>query len=388
MTTSEKKMIAWVAGISLAPATAVGIWMGATFSIFSGLSIGLGIWILVSGCFIGQGMKRIPADPPHRGLLTVWGKRQEGEALEEGWHFLPIFPTFHGVILVNMTNVNQDLGPQRIMTPDRAELTVPVSLTWAPDLNQFQAFLDNKGEGGVKSILDDVVPERLRNWAFSKNEGPMTWEEVMGAREYAVGVLAKRVAGNELVPIPSKIPTTILLKYFHEPQIGPWESEKERFGENWEKVTASLAEEYPDPNDLEKKLKPAVKDRQKQIDDLQAGKVALPIPELGIVLRRLNIDEIELTGEAKKAADARVREQFEQDAELLEIQTDTKKAEALQTFLEEKGATISREAAYGIIMQWKATREGHGFTIPGLSLDVTKLAEAFLNRRQGGLIHV
>jgi len=146
----------------------------------------------IFGAFVLQGLRKIPANPPHKAIVTRFGKRT-AEVKDEGWNFFPFYPYWHGYILVNVIKVNHDLPPQLVRTPDMAELEIPISLTWTPINNAVAKdengqvvfelkdgltnFLNAGGEKGVKEILDDIVRERLREWAMSDTEGPLTWIE-------------------------------------------------------------------------------------------------------------------------------------------------------------------------------------------------------------------
>jgi len=113
-----------------------------TAAIIFGL-IGSGaLWSLANiwGCVpLGLGLigltlclKKIPAEPPHLGVVTIWGERKE-KIKKEGLRFLaPFFPFLYDVILINVEKKNQDLPAETIRTPDLAVLEIPISLTWTP----------------------------------------------------------------------------------------------------------------------------------------------------------------------------------------------------------------------------------------------------------------
>lgn len=139
------------------------------------------LWLLfvVAAVFFYQGLRRIPAEPPHMGIRTIWGRRQSG-AETEGWHFYPLYPWWHGVILVNMTEKNQDLVPQDVRTSgDMADIEIQVSLTWAPDPDRLIKYRNSGGEAGVSDILEDIVTDAVRGFAADPTRMPNTWEEAV-----------------------------------------------------------------------------------------------------------------------------------------------------------------------------------------------------------------
>lgn len=297
----------------------VGI-VGAVLFALSGLvASSLGFWfgvtafLLSFGGFILQGIKEIPADPPHKAILTVWKKRQP-IIKDEGWRFFPFLGFWHDFILVNVTKVNQKLEDQKVRTPDLAELKVPVSLTWTPV--DFIAFLNSGGQKKVEEILKDIVQERLREWAFSSGEGPQSWQELLAARDDATAILLKSILGDELKKIPSSLPTSVLLKYYSKPRKIPTKSEKESWGENWSRIDEVIL----DLDDNERSnLESAVEIRRQLISQVHRGNGNFLLKQLGISINRLNIGEIELSGELARVAELEVKEEREKAAETAEI---------------------------------------------------------------------
>jgi hypothetical protein len=168
--------------------------------------IGLGLLMLILtiwGCIpVGLGLlglalclKKIPAEPPHLGIVTIWGERKP-KIKKEGWRFLaPFFPFFYDVILVNVEKKNQDLIPKNVRTKERAELQIRISMTWTPDKNCLIQYLNCGGEAGVRTILDDMVEEISRRWAAERS-----WEECLEANVATTGMLIKEIAGLEKEP--------------------------------------------------------------------------------------------------------------------------------------------------------------------------------------------
>jgi len=270
--------------------------------------------------FIGAGLigfaiclKEIPADPPHKGVIVFLGKRI-GEVKNEGWRIL--LPKIYDVILIDVTKKNKDLSPEAVRTPDLALLEIPISITWTPDENNLIEYLNSGGEENVWKILEDIVRERVREWAIDRQEGPQDFEEALGAREEAISILIKAVAGEDIEPIPSSVPTPILLKYFNQPQKPPTENQAKQWGKNWEKVKEILEKEDKE------KIRKAIEKRKKQVQEIQRGNGKQPIRSLGIILNRLNIGDIALKPgtELARTAEAKVKEEKEREGEKVEIE--------------------------------------------------------------------
>ena len=321
-------------------------------SITTGLLISL-IFLAV-GAIILQGLKNIPANPPHRAIITRLGKRTT-KVKKEGWRLFIFYPYLYGYILVNMTKVNFDLPPQIVRTPDMGELEIPISLTWTPldavvescescepgpKVNGLVNYLNSGGENGVKEILSDIVRERLREWAMSKVEGPKTWEQALGAREEAVDVLMKSIARGSIDSLNSDIPTSILLRFFNFSRNeftykgktvdeesknaetpAPDADGEEKNGEADEQRDWALLKKLYQPLSVEKRteLKKAVVDRKKKIAKLRQGNGGIQLPQLGIRLDRLNIDEIKAKGKLAESAEKMVMEKRDAKGDKIRI---------------------------------------------------------------------
>ncbi|OGZ33956.1 MAG: hypothetical protein A2Y98_00580 [Candidatus Portnoybacteria bacterium RBG_19FT_COMBO_36_7] len=303
----------------------------------TGLLFFLAIVVFLLGGAILQGLRKIPAEPPHIAVVTRFGKRT-GKVEKEGWRFFPGYPYFYGFILVDVTKKNQDMPNEVVRTPDLAEIKIPVSITWTPLSKNLIDFLNSGGEKGVKAILEDIVRERIREWAISDEEGPGTWEDALKSRGDAVAILVKAIIGEQLPRVPSSIPTSILLKYFDEPQKSPIKSELKKWGQNWETVTKKIEEDYNNlPQDQKRTLqefnaglKEKIEERRKIINNIRQGKGEQEMPQLGIILNRLNIGEMAVTGEVAKAAEFRAKEEKEREGEILELEHIAKRVNKLK----------------------------------------------------------
>ena len=234
---------------------ALGVWVWTQNPWF-----GVSTFLALIGTYILQGLKKIPADPPHRGALTFFGRRLD-TVLEEGWRFLPLFPWVYGVVLVNVVRKNLDLAPEDVRTPaDLAEFSVPVSVTYTP--TALVAYLNSGGESGVNNILADAVGEVIREWAITPDYGPETWEEALRARGEALRIVINTLAGRDT--LAALDPTEIAL--------------------------------------------------------MRAGNGSLVSQALGIVINRVNIGEMKLLGALAEAAEKAAKEERERVAETIELQ--------------------------------------------------------------------
>ena len=149
--------------------------------------------------FVLQGLKRIPAEPPHV-AATTWFGRRTGGVVDEGWRFFPFYPWMRGAILVEVTKTNLDIETTTRTPLDKARVTFPTSITFTPDRKNILPYLNAGGRAGVEGILRDIVQEAIRERTNDPDEGMGTLEEAQHAkRKYVagiVGVIAGLDPGN------------------------------------------------------------------------------------------------------------------------------------------------------------------------------------------------
>ncbi len=248
------------------------------------IGLGIGMVIFLVGAFFLQGLRRIPAEPPHKAVVTILGKRT-GAVKNEGWRFFPLFPWWYGYINIDITKKNQDLIPREVRTSDdMAEIEVAVSLTWQPDatINQqteqsyLIEYLNSGGENGVKNIFEDVVEEAVRELAANPHERPFTWEEAVKMKEVFLARIVASILGREISDIP------------------------------------------------EGELKEIAR-------DLRRGNGKLKLETLGIILSRLNVTSIRPKGKLAEAAEMMAKEERDRKAEVVELNHVAERINALKT---------------------------------------------------------
>lgn len=300
-------------------------------------------------------IRNVPADPPHKGVLVFLGKRRK-VLLDEGWHFLPLYPLVFRVVMVEVRKINFDLPEQLVRTPDNAELAVKPNLTFTPGAPEAEGreqacflinYLNSGEKTGVMNIIQAITMDRLRGWALSPEEGPADWKEAMGAKDEAIAVLIKAILGEEIDPIPSPVPTAVLLKYFSSPRRSPSKYEKKKWGRKtkggneWEKLEEELAKLSPEERRV---LEEAVGERRKTVKEVQEGNGAFQKKSLGITINRFTISHIEVRGKVAKAAEQAAKELHEMAAEKIEIAHVLARAKSIQ-----EGLGVSPEQALEVV---------------------------------------
>ncbi len=286
--------------------------------------LSLAVIALVGGIIL-QGLKKISADPPSIAAVMLLGERT-GDVKKEGWRFFLFYPVLFGYVEIDVSKKNPDFKPQTVMTPDNAQIEIPVSITYTPDCENINNYINAKKENGVNDILEDIVSQKLREWAIATDEGPQTWEEAMAAREEAVWLLSKAILGEELPTnlkiegVSSEIPSIIWYQYFYSTpkqrkneKDNDWERRKTEW-DGWKNKIDIELNDQPHPNFI----KAQIEARKKEIDSIRRCNGSKPIKHLGIILNRLNLGEFKRIGKVAEAAELKVKEGLERDAEEVE----------------------------------------------------------------------
>ncbi|OGG37959.1 hypothetical protein A2127_00920 [Candidatus Jorgensenbacteria bacterium GWC1_48_12] len=298
--------------------------LGAVIGSFTNAWFGLAFFVAFFGGFILEGLRRIPAKPPHMGQLTIRGKRIPGEFRNEGWNFFPLYPYWYGFVLVKVERIPFTVTVQGARTPDRAESRIPVLITLRPLPGFLTQYIDSGEEEGVRTQIEGKIQERVREWAMGAEEGPADWVELNRSQLEGTSVLVKQIASDSVTEIPKRaqdVPTWIWLRYYAEPQPTKFLKNEKPWARNkWRKVRDVLAQIEHDhgPGEVEK-LKTAVRGRKEEIDQLRTGSGNVVLQDLGCRLERLNLGEISVLGGVGEKAEAQARENEERQAEEVEL---------------------------------------------------------------------
>ena len=266
-----------------------------------------------------SGLTRIPADPPHKGVLTIWGKKTS-YIIEEGIKlFLPSFPWWIEAIEIEMTKRNvtitisdvpcKHISSGKIKTEGMVSATVIVSFTWMPDEDRLGNFIKIRKDTGVESILTEKIGDEVRQMGREHD-----WQGLIFATD--------------------KINYTIIHKVTGDP------------------INASMDEK-------------AIDDYLKNL----ALNGSTDIIDLGVRIFRVNVSKVEVEKKVRDSADKLAVEEQERRAEVFEVETELEQAEKLYKKYEKTGEKKTMAECVHEIRMRKAQRDGKGVTtleIPGL----------------------
>ena len=322
--------------------------VSALFS-FAGIWLALVFFLALLVLFIANGLQKIPNTPPSKGVLTLFGERQEVE-VSEGWNFFPLFPFVFGYVLVKVEVVTSTFGPQKVRTPDGAVISTSETVIWKPGIEgkpgSYVAYLNSGGETGVTAILRERVEDRVKTWGTSNQEGPATWKEAQGLRDDAHSVLAKTLLGAPpLTEVDSLIPTSVWMRFLNQPKSPPTAYDmRPENGENgvaWASIDDvtrhwnwnGLQTIFNGYSQAEQEaLKESVEQRRSEINSLRSAKAEFEDEELGITILGFSVGEINLEegSEVAKAAEQEEKERREMEADKMEIDNISNRATKLK----------------------------------------------------------
>lgn len=346
-----------------------------------------GLLAAIGGPILIWGQKRIPAQPLHVGLLTIWGVRIP-VVIYEGLKILaPFFPWFIDAILIPVGRQTTEFKvPVRARNKNDdgtdefnvgGQLEVEVSIWWSPDYKAREAgrrmmqYLVTGQASGVNVRLEQAAASIARDIALAH-----TWMDFISLKAGLSAALAMKIADTQFRKLPRAADDSIP------------ESSLKITGDAYAALPAeSNPIAYLDyaRGDVEE-----FKRRTKEIDYFLAQVLengAGDVINLGIHLEKINIENIEPIGALADAADDPAEEDAQRIAELKDDETNIQRArkrlEAARAAGDEKysfsdalrDVRVDKGRAREVVVNTTAGAQGGG--------ELTNAA-AIMNMNQGG----
>ena len=283
--------------------------------------------IALVGIFVITSFVTIPQDPPSVGLLTFLG-RFTGKIKGAGYGFVWGNPWLSGYVEIDVRTINYDFQPQILLTPkDSANIEVKSSVTIAPASDYYDEdtgksflinFVKNDKMPGVRSILENAVASRVREFFQSSHEGPATWKDAIKCQDEAVFAILRTLTTDEvilgdhtnfLLGIERRSGITLpdLLRVYLS-------HGEDRLRKKGDQFIQSLSESD------QVSLTRAFSDILQLINEAHQGhSQGLVVRDLGIVITKFTLDRITPIGEIAKTAERIAVESLQQEAEEIEL---------------------------------------------------------------------
>lgn len=356
--------------------------------------------LILGSLLIFFGLFEIPNNPITIGIVTYLGKKQFHLILEEGWNWLFLRGIIFDYLLLKNHSRERKINCQDIFTPDKQDLKLKIGLAYSLDKKNIESYLKKdpspskkeKGDlnidheaidGAIQESLESRIGDVLRQWAMHPNYGPHTWEEAIASSLVAMNNIAKSLFGAHLRGIRSDLPTSILIQYFSGEKKPSNKYSEDEYGYDgahpWGKLKKMLEEQHPNYDlDVSNRLdaiKERILERIEILRKLQSGDADLKISDLGIVISRLNIEEMlpNTENEVYKASLKEETERREKASETTELETEIELAEKLI----KKRPDLNFKECLDYIKDYKLIKEGRG-TIYKLPAGIEALLKSLI----------
>ncbi|MBU1046917.1 hypothetical protein KKH36_04040 [Patescibacteria group bacterium] len=292
---------------------------------------------------IYKGYEETTSNPITYKAITSWGEIT-GEYLKEGKDlFANYFPFFYHFIPVNMTKkdrtykfektrckIEEDISTDGEKTQSGGAVDTSITITAEADEERFIHLIRNGGLDGVLARFESIVGEDYRQMCAE-----YTWEEMTFAKDLLSAKLILKIVGENI-------------------------EEHIKGDQSFENIKEIIEKGKAGDSTAQEKAKEVL---QKALAN-GIGDVV----DLGVIIRRLNVDDIKPEEAIAEKASGLAVEILEKRKEDMNLETEISQARKLKRAYNELGEDVVKE-----IRQRKSIDSGQGksFDIPGLS-DVVK----------------
>jgi hypothetical protein len=355
-------------------------------------ALGVLVFLLLLGAIFLQGFPEIPNNPLRKGIATFLGwyidKGSGGVSLSEGRHLLLLYGLLFDYVPYDATRRTLKFSITE-RTPDDGVITMEIELVYEIDSKHPYWFIEAGKLEGVTGKLIAQIQTRIREWIRSPFEGPLKWQEASGLNGLATYVIVGKLFPKNLpifpaaviaaIPGAAGIPISLFIKYFT--QQPPLSTDKKL---HKDEVAAQILLDQLEVNDLAawKDLKAAVLVQTNFINDVKSGYCALEMPNLGIIISRIGVGDIQADGKTAEAANRVSEQQLQNDVNNLKTKNQAARVEVLK-----KTGLTEQEALEAIQLQdGNATKKIEQKTFgvpPGNLKDALDFVRAVLPNRGG-----
>jgi hypothetical protein len=344
--------------------------------------------------FVKQGFQDIPANQLKKAMPMIFGNFTkgefgDGELLDFGWNFFPLYGLVFSYALIDVHEFNFTITLDE-RTPDNGEVHVEPFFSYIVDPEHPFVFLRAGDSSGVEQKLEERVSSVVRQWISSRYEGPQTWQETRQSNGLALDVIIEKLFPGKLHAITrpslplalSQITDVALIRYFTgKPPLYDPKNEGIVPGQHDQEWQKQLDELKTADHNTWKKLYDAVEERREATSEIKSGGQRLRITDLGIMITLVNLGTIDPVGKTAEAADKVA--QAKQDITIKGMRADAyrKQIKKMLNILNDPKASTD---AVGI--QWELVKkdidEKHISLDPGTLEVIKSLGLALANRAQ------
>lgn len=266
--------------------------IGAAVWVFSdSIWLAAATFALLSGGFLIEAIKDI--DPQNNQVaIPIVNNKLVNRLLGSGWKFIPL----RGFFFLDVMRLSGMSFSTRfdsiVILPDDKEINDPAQIYWIIDpynpipfvrlgSNQTERLME------LNQRLQEQIGQRLRQWLCSTTEGPRTLEQARQMRDEEMLAILEKISGDDISRLHPDLTNEQIFGFLKK---YPWmEAEKEA-----RKKFRALSEE--ERNAL---LEGAKNHLLKLVDDARNGHAKIRLVDLGIIVTRFGVSNIEPTPETK-----------------------------------------------------------------------------------------
>jgi len=336
--------------------------------------------------YITQSMGRISADPPKYAVPQFMGRFLK-TFVKAGWRRFPLRGFIFGYREVDAGDLPLEMEELHERTPDNGEVKVKVSFIYRNNPKNPIQYFNAGGRATIEEKFKMRAERALREWISSRSEGPQTWRGARESNGLAMDAFIERLFPNKLPSIQdvaSKLPQELrditveaLLKYFtgrpplYDPKFEKDESYRKAYQPTeqdriWQLALDDLKRT---DRDLYLSLRTAVAKRVSTVTLAKNARVAYHIPDLGIIVKQVNIGNLDPTGKTAEGADLVSEARLDAEAKSVELTAFNEQVEQLTKTM--KGD--ARHAAQTILVQQKIVPQSINETTFGIPQELMKM---------------
>jgi len=324
--------------------------------------VGLEVFALLTGLFIWHGFYYIPIDPPTNIIPTVAGV-PVNQLKEWGWIWCPLRSDLTiGFISMTGEELASRFSTSEMVPGDRAVVVVPIKVYYRIDPENPAQILIVGGFPEVERRLNEQIGEVLRRWIVSKEKGPHNLDQARQMGDEAINEILENLIKGDVLRIPSEIPSEALMGFYKNRSLNPKEQE-------WK---SKVFDKYP--ADKQDELNVAMGKRLKFINAVRNGDQSFPLHALGIVIKRLVVDNLEPDSDTKATLAGVFKAEADAEAQKITAASIVKEAKKYA----KAGIAKSTDPLQATLIKRKLTTQDINVTRVELDLSTQNLIETVL----------
>lgn len=249
----------------------------------------IALMVLTSGIFFWRSLYDLSADPVRKAIPMVNGILTDS-LVGPGWFFCP----WKGLLLLDYDeqpggDFTTDFDVIEMVPGDQSMIDVPNNIYTLIDPENPHPIIAIGGVDMALKRLQEQLTQYQRDWLCSEAEGPQDLNDARRMGDEAILMILGKLLGDEVKRLHPTITNEAIVGFLK--------------GRPLTKVEKALKVEFDKllPEEQKKLLEDAEENLIKLIDQTRSGQRIFRLPNLGLILARFGIGNIEATEETKES---------------------------------------------------------------------------------------